>query len=249
MKKIYKKRYRIQVLTFLILLCLLLTLTSCQAAGNFIKKFSDRVDHGAFFKEAGRDSGSETPTAEVAEEDIIEPPPEKLSIKIWLDDTLPRHISTAVMQQAQITYPGVEEADKDDAQIKVELLARDGSLNSEPDIHWLLVPVTSFFTVCDEIRWDDFLKFWNGDSESLDYISGGETEISLALTAEVFNTLKKMLGEPAGSTGINIVEKNEIAQLLLENGGYFSIIPFEDIEIKYLEHPSNKFNIYLINLY
>lgn len=238
MKNIYKKRYFISASTLFIILCLLLTLISCQAAGNFIKEFSDKTGLKDFFKGAARDRGSEAPAAVAVEEegeekDITETPPEKLPIKIWLDDTIPPHISTAIMQHVWIACPGAEEADKDEAQIKVELLASDGNLNSEPDIRWILVPVSSFFTVCDEISWDDFLKFWNSDSESLNYISGGETEISLALTSEVFNALKKMLGEPAGSAGINIVEKNELMQLLWENDGYFSIIPFEDVEIKY----------------
>lgn len=41
-----------------------------------------------------------------------------------------------------------------------------------------------------------------------------------------------MLGEPSTSQ-IKIVDKNETVRLLWENKGYFSIIPFEDIDKKY----------------
>ncbi len=219
MKRVSKKRYLFRALIIYIIACLLLALSSCRALGNLLKG-------------TDRDTGIETVVEEAAEEAgeevIAEPPAEKTVVKIFIDETVPQNINTAIMRQARVTYPGVEEAARDEAQLKVELISSAG----EPDIYWILAPVTSFFTVCDEILWDDFLNFWGGEADSLDYISSGETEITLALTAEVFRALKKILGEPAG-TGIKIVEKNELPRLLWENEGYFSIIPFEDIETKY----------------
>ncbi len=222
MKRINKKIFSIQAPALFIFLCLFITLTSCQTAGK----------QGDLPEETARDTGIEaSPIEEV--EDNTETLPEEVSLKIWFDDAVPHNTGTVIMQQARIAYPGVEESNRDEAQVQVELQAFDSSSDSEPDINWVLVPVASFFTVCDDIDWGDFLTFWNGDSESLDYICDSETEIRLVITREVFNALKKILGEPAYGSHISIVKKNEVPELLWENDGYFSIIPFEEIEIEY----------------
>jgi hypothetical protein len=201
---------------------LLLPLTSCQAGGNSIEDFFSRL---SFFEWVDRDNDNEISGAETAkeieetgkeqnqnEQDEKEGqessaimPEEKTNIKIWIDDVIPQNIRTKILQQVNQIYIEVEETTRNEAGVIVELIAlpdgEDGAQSedkteSEADIYWVLAPVISFFTVCDEIQWDDFLNFWSGNSGSLNYLSGGEAEINLILTAEVYNVLKKCSGNP-----------------------------------------------------
>jgi poly-gamma-glutamate synthesis protein (capsule biosynthesis protein) len=260
MKKESKKRYfnlpLVLIIIITLFVALFLPLTSCQAGENFIKD-SSRFNIDSFLKWIGfnnnETSGAET-TGEAGEtgkehngqnggveEAPIISAEDKTVIKIWIDDVIPQDIRTKILKQANQVCNVVEETTKNEAQIKIELMtlpdSEDGAQgkdksDSKADIYWVLAPVISFFTVCDEILWDDFLNFWSGDSESLNYLVDGETEINLILTTEVYNALKKMFGEPSVSQ-IKIVDKNEVDRLLWENKGYFSIIPFEDISKKY----------------
>ncbi|MCL5986200.1 MAG: CapA family protein [Actinobacteria bacterium] len=102
-----------------------------------------------------------------------------------------------------------------------------------PDFNLVMVPVVPFYTYNDEIIFDDIKKYWNGDTQSLNYLSNTNEIPELLLNEKNFEILKKVLGEPASVVPIKLLEGEELQKYSETNPNIWSIIPFEDLNVRW----------------
>lgn len=95
---------------------------------------------------------------------------------------------------------------------------------------YVLVFVSNFYNSNDNIVFDDFLKFWQGDSAALSYITGKQTDPDIVLSPALLRLLENVFGKYNGENLKITRNPEEISALLYEYDNTFSIIPFEDIE-------------------
>ena len=102
-----------------------------------------------------------------------------------------------------------------------------------PDFNLVMVPVVPFYTYSDEIIFDDIKKYWNGDTQSLNYLSNTNEIPELLLNEKFFEILKKVLGEPAYGIPIKLLEGEEFQNYSETSSNIWSIIPFEDLNTRW----------------
>ncbi|MDD5659132.1 MAG: CapA family protein, partial [Actinomycetota bacterium] len=108
-----------------------------------------------------------------------------------------------------------------------------GSFNEDVLGSYVLVPVVNFYTCCDDIKFDDFLRFWQGEKNSLNYIVNDKSNPKLVLSKQIFSILEEVLGE-CKIKDIKITDNyKQIKQELKNSFGCFSIIPFDEITAEY----------------
>ena len=93
---------------------------------------------------------------------------EIISVSLWIDENVPEDIAIEIKNRLGVAFDEIKVVDnKESSDIKVEI-----ELSGENSkVEWVLVPVVSFFRICDDIYYDDFKKFWGGDMEALQYLS------------------------------------------------------------------------------
>jgi poly-gamma-glutamate synthesis protein (capsule biosynthesis protein) len=102
-----------------------------------------------------------------------------------------------------------------------------------PDFNLVMVPVVPFYTYNDEIIFDDIKKYWNGDTQSLNYLSNTNETPELLLNEISFKIIKKVLGEPASGIPIKLLEGEEFQDYSETSANIWSIIPFEDLNTRW----------------
>ena len=102
--------------------------------------------------------------------------------------------------------------------------------------NYVLVLAGSFYTYCDNVVFEDFLKFWSGDSESLNYLTDDGSNPKMVFDKKIFEILQNVFGE-CKIKNLEIVENSEeLKSMITSDENYFSLIPFEEInkELKIL---------------
>ena len=112
-----------------------------------------------------------------------------------------------------------------------------GSVGKERILgNYILVLAGSFYTYCDNVVFEDFLKFWSGDSESLNYLTDDGSNPKMVFDKKIFEILQNVFGE-CKIKNLEIVENSEeLKSMITSDENYFSLIPFEEInkELKIL---------------
>jgi len=163
------------------------------------------------------------------EEEKIEVIEEEITpVGMWIDEAVPADISIKIRSKLVRVFDEVEIVDKEkDADVRVEI----GKNLLDSVAICTYVPVVSFFRTFDNLSYDNFNDFWEGNGKSLTYISSNGSEPQLILTEEVFKVLEKILGE-SENEGIEIVKEEELLSYI-ENEDSFSVVPFDDIKKEY----------------
>lgn len=94
---------------------------------------------------------------------------------------------------------------------------------------YVLVPAVSFYTYCDNLKFEDFMRFWQGDKNSLNYITNDVSSPKLILHKQIFDILKSVFGESKIENLELVDDFDLIKQKLISSQNYFSVIPFEEI--------------------
>lgn len=142
------------------------------------------------------------------------PTPDPSEVSLWIDPALPLDLRGPVLNLVEGSdgrYVITEQAEH--AELQVELQPE------RPLTQWVYAVVAAFPTVRDEISLEELQRSWSGSPEQ-----GGllVTERSAAL-------LRKGFGEMYGGAVIQ-VDPEELLKTAWETPGYFSVIPFEDLE-------------------
>ena len=96
--------------------------------------------------------------------------------------------------------------------------------------NYILVLAGSFYTYCDDMIFGDFLKFWSGEDDSLDYLTNDGSNPKLVFDKNIFEILQNVFGE-CKIKNLEIADNpEELKSMLTSDKNYFSLIPFEDIK-------------------
>jgi hypothetical protein len=96
--------------------------------------------------------------------------------------------------------------------------------------NYVLAFVSGFYNCNDNIIFDDFLKFWNGEAPAVLEITDSSENPEMILDDSVYKILVKVFGEFKGSNLKIVSDRKEISKILSNSKNTFSIIPFENIE-------------------
>ncbi|MGM0366620.1 MAG: CapA family protein [Actinomycetota bacterium] len=172
----------------------------------------------------------ETPEIEEEPEEMAAEEPEEITpVGLWIDGNMPESLRGVILQKAKETFGAEELVEvEEDFDIGTEITGPDSSHR----IFWVMAPVINFFTYNDDIYMDDLRAFWEGEGESLDYITNDGTEPVFVVTEEVLGVLEEIWGD-FESENIEVLKQNDILSYIKEEENSFSIVPFESINKEY----------------
>ncbi|MCE5329059.1 CapA family protein [bacterium] len=164
-------------------------------------------------------------------------------VNTYIENTIPdfmhailtNEIKKAVEENTDSEFQKIDDADNvssGDFTINFKKVSDD---NSNEDVlgRYVLVPVSGFYTYCDDMKFDDFIRFWQGDENSLNYIVNNKSNPELILNKQILDILEEVLGE-CKIKDIQVVDNyDQIKQKLAGSRNYFSIIPFDEIVKEY----------------
>lgn len=108
-----------------------------------------------------------------------------------------------------------------------------GSKDNEEIIgSYVLVLAGSFYTYCDDIIFEDFLKFWNGNGDSLNYLTNDGSSPKLVFDKKNFVILENVFGKCKIKNPEITDNPEEIKSMIAGDKNYFSLIPFEETDKK-----------------
>ena len=216
------------ILSILIFIVLCTVAASCQ----IINVFTTNTESN----ENTKDIAEEKTTQEELEKDKTEHKEvvEELPVKLLMDDSIPGWLKDVVEQKIRRNpdFSKLIIADSgDDFNVSMKM----GFADKDSNLCWLLVPAVSFFKYCDDISWADIREFWNGNNDSLKYISSEDTQPELIITEDVFIALEAVLGK-CKNDNIKITAEEDLLSSIECSKCGFSIIPFDKIvpELKIL---------------
>lgn len=139
--------------------------------------------------------------------------------------------STEVVEQTT-SEESLESTEEGPISTENEILSDEEDVH-KPTFNLVLVPVVPFFTYSDEISFDDIKAYWNGNIESLNYLSNENVAPELLLTEKTLDVLRTFLGEPDLSVPIKLLSQEELLTYADSDPNVWSIIPFENLEPKW----------------
>jgi hypothetical protein len=98
--------------------------------------------------------------------------------------------------------------------------------------NYVLVLAGSFYTYCDNMVFEDFLKFWSGDGESLNYLTNDGSNPKLIFDKKIFEILENVFGKCKIKNPEITDNPEELKSIIASDKNYFSLIPFEEIDKK-----------------
>lgn len=166
---------------------------------------------------------------EKIEPEKIEEVEEKIYVKLWIDEDIPEYLKAVISQEARRSFDEVEYVTRyDNFDIRVEIIAPDKST----EIFWVLAPVVPFFTYNDDMYTDDFKAFWEGEENSLDYITNDNLEPFFIVSEDVLKVMERVWGS-FKSESIKIAGGEDISSSVENIENSFSVVPFEEIRKEY----------------
>ena len=96
--------------------------------------------------------------------------------------------------------------------------------------NYVLAFVSGFYECNDNISFEDFLNFWDGETSSFLNTDDSLEDSGMILTSNVYKILSKVFGEYRGENLKIVSSHREVSDILFNNRNTFSVIPFENIE-------------------
>ncbi|MBM3706083.1 MAG: CapA family protein [Actinobacteria bacterium] len=117
--------------------------------------------------------------------------------------------------------------DPQSADIVFEAASAGGGMDicKEP---FYYVLATSFFSLIEDITWDEFMDLWKGKITGLNDIEGNSHEVELVTGSAELDILQKCFGN-CGASNLKIMPVHEITRALHQNENAIAIMPFESI--------------------
>jgi hypothetical protein len=177
-----------------------------------------------FMKGVIGDAGSLTDkdTSEVEKKDSISETAITMPIKfkIFIEKKIPYYYKFLINQKlgdiipkiGEYNYEFVDNETQADFIITIENYYSGGEKqNLYKSIFY--VPVTSFYSMVEDIAWQDFIDFWKGSISGLKDIEGNEIQTKIVVSEGVLGVLEKMLGE-CRAASLEVVKNYEILPII-----------------------------------
>ena len=228
------------------LLCIFLSTTaSCQVI-NDLSSLDFFITSSSAPSTSSRDNiiGMESTSSTASEKLEINPIEATTStlqenIIVNIESCIPEDIRAVIMDNikktdtagSNINFQKFNRQDENIAEDVKIYFKNFGSEGNEKILgNYVLALAGSFYTYCDEMIFGDFLKFWSGESDSLDYLTNDGSDPKLVFDKNIFEILQNVLGE-CKIKNLEIADNPEELKSMLESDkNYFSLIPFEDIK-------------------
>ena len=240
----YNKKNKIKaILIISIAIIFLLFLISFSFSGCCVSWniFSDLVKGGIKSSLSSSTSASDISEREIADS-IDETETTKLSkFRIYIEEKIPKDYKYLIIQKLrEILQEGYADSyefidNKDEADF---IFTIENCYDSEQSLYESIfyVPVTSFYSMIEDISWQDFKDLWNGNKKGFKDIKGNEVEMKIVISQGVLNILEKMLGK-CRTKSIEVVKNYEILSVIEGEGTTkdeektesISIIPFDNL--------------------
>ena len=182
-------------------------------------------------------------TEEIQKNDIEETTTttKKTIIMVNIDKTIPDYIQAAIINKIKKASVNVFDVDflensslKDSNNDEVKIYFKNTGSKDNEDIigSYVLVLAGNFYTYCDEVIFDDFLKFWNGNSVALNYLTNDGTSPKMVFDKKIFKILENVFGSCKIKNPEIADSIDDAKSLIAGDNNNFSLIPFEDVDKK-----------------
>lgn len=157
---------------------------------------------------------------------------------IWVDPLLPSDIYVPLRQQLD----AVAQTTTGDDQLRLSVDAANSAVKvsvagTAADVAVItrtLAVAAAFPTVADGLQLTDLQRFWAGDPSALAGITNDNTAPTLFLDADTRAALVLLLGSPAESPNIVLLQPQEVLSKTWESrNAAFAILPFEKLDVRY----------------
>ena len=232
-KKAYlmQKAKKIPAVAFIVFLALMISgvslLTGC---------FNIFTGSSAGSTSAGITAGTEI----TRESEPVEIKP--YSIKVYMDSMIPVESRTKINSllikagksyvKTDPAFQGFNEVyEKDIADISFELSLYESNETAPEKLYGVFyyAPVVSFYSLMEDMTWEQFSSIWQGTENTVRDIEGKEINAELVLSKSMLELLESLLGK-CRYKSLKVVEENEVKPAILANENAFSIIAFDDID-------------------
>lgn len=121
-------------------------------------------------------------------------------IKIWITDSAPSDLVRGV---APLFESGdyVWTTDLTEADLALDFERQAGPVAAE----WLYVPVVSFASTAETIRWEDIRRYWGGELTALNALSTNDTVPVFVISNETLRAMISLLGPPSPDVPLRFV--------------------------------------------
>ncbi|GEM_PF-275026 len=181
---------------------------------------------------AGPDINSESEPVEI----------KPYSIKVYIDSMIPVESRTKInslLIKTGKSYIKTDPAfqdfnevfEKDIADISFELSLYENNGTAPEKLYGVFyyAPVVSFYSLIEDMTWEQFSGIWRGTENTVRDIEGKEINAELVLSKGMLELLESLLGE-CRYGGLKIVEENEVKPAISANENAFSVVAFDDID-------------------
>jgi poly-gamma-glutamate synthesis protein (capsule biosynthesis protein) len=123
----------------------------------------------------------------------------------------------------------VFEKDIADISFELSLYESNGTAPKKLNGIFYYAPVVSFYSLIEDITWEQFSGIWQGTGNTVRDIEGKEINPELVLSKGMLHLLEGVLGKCRYGNQ-KVVEENEVKPAILANENAFSVIAFDDID-------------------
>ena len=152
-------------------------------------------------------------------------------IDIFVDKSIPFKIWVLINQVLRQVFDHFDNVsyrivfDRDEAEILFDL-GRSGSEDQKLKEPYYYAPVISFYSMIEEITFEELAEIWRGSKNTAMDISGDEIPVTLLVLENDIVTLRKILGTES-TKNLRPVESYELYSSLKDNENTIGVIPFE----------------------
>ena len=166
---------------------------------------------------ANEPSTQSTQTTNDSQSDNIQDGPDE-TLKVYYHPGLPKNLIE------NLSLPQTfEEALQDDADVSILMGKNDYERHSISSSTWVYALVAPFYTIADEITFEEFSALWQGNADD-------QTSFSrIIITNETREALIELLGQPDDRV-VETTPLHALTELALTDEPFLSVLPFDELE-------------------
>ena len=200
---------------FIVFLLIFINSVSCCISADLIPDFLKDI-----IKDTDSSSSQDSSDVEVkdtvAETTITAP----VKLKIYIEDEIPNYYRFLIIQKlgdvlyksGDYDYEFAGSKGQADFIFTIEnYYDKDRKQNLDKSIFF--VPVVSFYSLVEDITWQQFTEFWNGSIDGFTDIEGNKIKTKIIISKGVLDILEKMLGK-CRAASLEVVKNYEIIPII-----------------------------------